>query len=85
MRLVFMEAGSGARAHVPLEMIEAVARYVSVPVIVGGGIRLASQARDIVTAGASLVVTGDVIEKTGSESLLKEFSEAIHAARAGSS
>lgn len=80
MRLVFMEAGSGAREHVPLEMIEAVAKYVSVPVIVGGGIRLAREARDIVQAGASLVVTGDIIEKTGSESLLKEFAEAVHTA-----
>ena len=85
MRLVFMEAGSGAREHVPLEMIEAVSRYVSVPVIVGGGIRRAREAGDIVRAGASLVVTGDIIEKTGSESLLREFAEAVHTAPAVSS
>jgi putative glycerol-1-phosphate prenyltransferase len=80
-RMVFMEAGSGAREHVPLEMITAVARYVSVPVTVGGGIREPHEAGDMVRAGASLVVTGDIIEKTGSESLLEEFARAVHTAR----
>jgi phosphoglycerol geranylgeranyltransferase len=78
MKLVFLEAGSGARDHVPLEMIKAVSSYVSIPVLVGGGIRDPETARQIVGHGASFVVTGDVIEKSGTTGLLRDFAEAIH-------
>jgi phosphoglycerol geranylgeranyltransferase len=78
MKLAFLEAGSGASEHVPPEMIEAVSRYVSIPVIVGGGINSPEDANKIARAGASLIVTGDIIEKEGSVEILKEFSEAVH-------
>jgi phosphoglycerol geranylgeranyltransferase len=79
MRLVFLEAGSGADSHVPLEMIGAVSDYISMPLIVGGGIKNPEEAERIVRAGASFVVTGDVIEKSGSVELLQEFTSAVHA------
>lgn len=78
MKLVFLEAGSGADHHVPVEMIEAVSKYVSVPVVVGGGIRTPDDANRIARAGASFVVTGDVIEKSGSAETLREFTAAVH-------
>jgi phosphoglycerol geranylgeranyltransferase len=78
MKLAFLEAGSGADLHVPLAMIEAVAAYTAMPVIVGGGIREAQVAADMVEKGASFVVTGDVIEKSGSIELAKEFAAAVH-------
>jgi phosphoglycerol geranylgeranyltransferase len=78
MKLVFLEAGSGARDHVPLEMTEAVSRYVSIPVLVGGGIRDPEAARQMVKHGASFVVTGDVLEKSGTIGLMRDFAEAIH-------
>jgi phosphoglycerol geranylgeranyltransferase len=78
MKIVFLEAGSGAQDHVPLEMIAAVGGYVSIPVLVGGGIRDPEAAREIVRHGASFVVTGDVIEKNGTIGLLRDFAEAIH-------
>lgn len=78
MRLAFLEAGSGAEASVPPEMIEAVSSYISIPLIVGGGIRSPEQAETVARAGASFVVTGDVIEKQGSVELLKEFTAAVH-------
>jgi putative glycerol-1-phosphate prenyltransferase len=78
MRLAFLEAGSGADASVPPEMIQAVSSYVSIPLIVGGGIRNPEQAEKVARAGASFVVTGDVIEKKGSVELLKEFTAAVH-------
>jgi phosphoglycerol geranylgeranyltransferase len=80
MKMVFLEAGSGAQRHVPRDMIEAVSRYVSVPVIVGGGIRTPEDASRIARAGASLVVTGDIIEKSGSVEMLREFTAAVHSA-----
>jgi len=78
MRLVFMDAGSGAREHVPEAMVRAVADYVDLPVMVGGGIRSPESARSLVESGASLVVTGDIVERTGDSGLLKEIAEAVH-------
>jgi phosphoglycerol geranylgeranyltransferase len=80
MKLVFLEAGSGARHHVPEETIGAVSKYVSVPVVVGGGIRTPEDARAVVSAGASFVVTGDIIEKQGSVEMLRDFTSAVHSA-----
>jgi len=66
MRLVYLEAGSGARQPVPPEMISLVKRVIDVPLIVGGGIRTAKDARKAVESGADIVVTGTAIEKAGS-------------------
>lgn len=78
MRAVFLEAGSGARRHVPADMVEAVRGGVSLPVIVGGGISTPEIAGRMVRAGASFVVTGDIVEKRGSKTVLYEFSRAVH-------
>jgi putative glycerol-1-phosphate prenyltransferase len=78
MRAVFLEAGSGADAHVPAEMIRAVSGYVSVPVIAGGGIRTPEVAAELVRAGATFIVTGDIIERHASQKILQEFSRAVH-------
>ncbi|WP_297469481.1 geranylgeranylglyceryl/heptaprenylglyceryl phosphate synthase [Thermococcus sp.] len=66
MRLVYLEAGSGAEKPVPPEMISLVKKVIDVPLIVGGGIRTGEQARRAVEAGADIVVTGTAIEKAGS-------------------
>ena len=79
MKLAFLESGSGAAVHVPLEMIEAVSGTVSIPLIVGGGIKSPGEANLIARAGASFIVTGDVIEKNGSVAMLREFTAAVHA------
>ncbi|MFQ5677135.1 MAG: geranylgeranylglyceryl/heptaprenylglyceryl phosphate synthase [bacterium] len=79
MRLVYLEAGSGAQKSVPNELIAGVKKYVSIPIIVGGGIRTPEEARAKVEAGAAFVVTGNVLEKHGNNGLIKEFAEAVHA------
>jgi len=78
MKLIYLEAGSGARWSVPEDMISSVAGYCSLPIVVGGGIRDPRVARDKIEAGASFVVTGNVIEGGGGESLVREFAEAVH-------
>ena len=55
-----------------------VARYISLPVIVGGGIRDAETARAKVEAGASFVVTGSLVEDDHAR--LREVSAAVHVA-----
>ncbi|MFB0501339.1 MAG: phosphoglycerol geranylgeranyltransferase, partial [Candidatus Bathyarchaeia archaeon] len=63
MRFVYLEAGSGAKQAPPNDMIKAVKEFVSIPLIVGGGIRTSHQVREAVDAGADIVVTGTVVEE----------------------
>ena len=76
MQLIYLEAGSGAEIPVPDPMISSVKKQVSVPIIVGGGIRSPETAQQKVEAGADFIVTGNVIEKD--PSLMSAFAEAIH-------
>lgn len=76
MKLIYMDAGSGARHPVPDVMIHSVKESIKVPLIVGGGIRTADQATAACRAGADLVVTGNAIEKD--MNLINRISDAIH-------
>ncbi|MDZ7319750.1 MAG: geranylgeranylglyceryl/heptaprenylglyceryl phosphate synthase [candidate division KSB1 bacterium] len=78
MKLIYLEAGSGALHPVPDEMIQAVARMCSLPVIVGGGIQTPEVAQQKVKAGASFIVTGNVLETGKRDRIIREFAEAIH-------
>ena len=78
MKMVYLDAGSGAEVSVPEEMIEAIARHCSLPVIVGGGIRTPEEARRKVEAGASFLVTGTITELNNHRSFIREFAEAVH-------
>ena len=77
MKLVYLETGSGARESVPDEMVRSVVDYITLPVIVGGGIREPAVARAKIEAGASFVVTGTTVEVDPSR--LRELSAAVHA------
>lgn len=76
MKLVYLEAGSGAEKPVPVEMVKRVSAYVDIPVIVGGGIRNVEHAHKVAKAGASFVVIGNALED--SPLMVKEFAQAIH-------
>ncbi|MGQ9561590.1 MAG: geranylgeranylglyceryl/heptaprenylglyceryl phosphate synthase [Candidatus Oleimicrobiaceae bacterium] len=78
MKLIYLEAGSGAAHSVPPEMIKAVSSYVTLPVVVGGGITSPQEARAKVDAGASFVVTGNVLEGGNDVQLVRRFAEAVH-------
>ncbi len=62
MSLVYLEAGSGADRPIPTKMIKAVKKSISIPLIVGGGIRGAKAAKAAAKAGADIIVTGNVTE-----------------------
>ena len=81
MRLVYLEAGSGASAPVPPVVVRRVRDYVSIPLIVGGGIRTPEQAADARRAGADMIVVGDAIEKDRSPGLVKSLADAVHGER----
>ena len=76
MKLIYLEAGSGAKKPVAKNVVEAVTETLDIPVIVGGGIRNAETASEKVKAGASIIVTGTVIEENSS--LMSELADAIH-------
>ena len=65
MRFVYLEAGSGAPAPVPPEMVRAVRDVLAIPLIVGGGIRSGPDARTLLKAGANILVTGTITEEEG--------------------
>ena len=62
MRLVYLEAGSGANFPVPTEMINYVKKGLSLPLVVGGGIKTTIQLTAAFDAGADIVVVGNVFE-----------------------
>lgn len=61
-KLVYLEAGSGAKKAIPLEMIALIAENVKIPIVVGGGIVTLSQIQEAYNAGADLVVIGTAFE-----------------------
>ena len=78
MKLIYLEAGSGAARSVPDEMIRAVVSAVDIPLIVGGGIRDAETVAAKVAAGASFVVVGNHLENLTNQAELKLFVDAAH-------
>ena len=65
MRLVYLEAGSGADSPVPTKMVALVKKLIGdVLLIVGGGIRSGAAAAELVAAGADLIVTGTAVERS---------------------
>jgi phosphoglycerol geranylgeranyltransferase len=77
MDLFYLEAGSGAPDPVPTDMIRAVKGQSRLPLVVGGGIRSQEAAREVVEAGADIVVTGTVVERDKGMEALKGIIEAV--------
>lgn len=62
MQLIYLEAGSGAKVAVSQTIIEAVKADISIPLIVGGGIKTKQALQNAYNAGADLVVIGTAFE-----------------------
>lgn len=71
MKLIYLEAGSGAINPVPQRLIAAVRSQIDIPIIVGGGIRSVEQLNAAFAAGADVVVIGNAIEQN--PELLKDI------------
>jgi phosphoglycerol geranylgeranyltransferase len=76
LKLIYLDAGSGALNPVPASMIRAVAEQIQVPLIVGGGITTPQKAIENCRSGADLIVVGNAIEKD--IDLMQSVSEAVH-------
>lgn len=76
LKLLYMDAGSGAQRPISTAMIEAVSGATDIPLIIGGGIRTAAQAQANVRAGADIIVVGNVLEEQ--PQLMAAIAKAVH-------
>jgi phosphoglycerol geranylgeranyltransferase len=76
MKLIYMDAGSGAKRAITESMISMVSANIEIPLIVGGGITDPEKAYRNCKAGADVIVIGNAIEKD--PSLIKEMATAVH-------
>ena len=76
LKLIYMDAGSGAVKPISTTMIETVSAGINIPLVVGGGITTPEKALKNVQAGADAIVVGNAIEKD--PSLIAEMAEAVH-------
>ncbi len=81
MRFVYLEAGSGAKQNVSPEMVKTVRKVFGGFLIVGGGIKDAKTAKQIVAAGADALVIGTLLEKGGKLKKLSEIAKAIQSSK----
>jgi len=76
LKLIYLDAGSGAEREINARMISSVRKAVTVPLIVGGGINTRQKALNALEAGADLIVIGNALEKN--PNLLIEISDKVY-------
>ena len=76
LKLIYMDAGSGAQRPIPADMIEQVSKHIQIPLVVGGGITTPEKAKQNCIAGADIIVVGNAVEKD--PALIQAIAEAIH-------
>jgi len=76
LSLIYMDAGSGAKKCISIDMIKSVSTNIQIPLIIGGGINTADKAISACKAGADIIVIGNAIEKD--TSLIKKIAKAIN-------
>ena len=79
MHFLYLEGGSGAKNPVPPEMIRVVKQCVEIPLVVGGGIRTREQALAASSAGADIIVTGNVTETGDTKGKISDIIAGINA------
>jgi phosphoglycerol geranylgeranyltransferase len=77
MQMIYLEAGSGAQQTVPDDMVRMVRSYTDIPLIVGGGIRDVKTAVAKLSAGADIIVTGNLLLQKNGLSNMKAIARAV--------
>ena len=75
LKMIYMDAGSGADKAISQSMIKKVKENISIPLIIGGGINTPEKAVESCKAGANIIVVGNACEKN--EALIKEIADNI--------
>jgi phosphoglycerol geranylgeranyltransferase len=81
MHFIYLEGGSGAKNPVPPEMIRTVKHFIDIPLIVGGGIRTKGQALAAASAGAEIIVTGNITESIHAKEKVSEIIDGVKGTR----
>ena len=76
MKMIYLEAGSGAIKSLNTSIVKEVQQHTSAPVIVGGGIDSPEKAISLCQSGADMIVVGNAIEKD--VTLVRKIAKAIH-------
>jgi phosphoglycerol geranylgeranyltransferase len=76
LKMIYLDAGSGARFQVSQQMIKAVKENIDIPLIVGGGIRTPEKVFEACQAGADMIVIGNALENN--PELISELARAVH-------
>jgi len=80
LKLIYMDAGSGAKTPISSEMIQQVSKHIKVPLVIGGGITSAEKAKENCQAGADIIVVGNAVEKD--PALIEAIAQAVHSLNA---
>ena len=78
LKLIYLEAGSGALHSIPIPMLEQVKQNIHIPLITGGGLRTPEEVSQAAIAGADIIVVGNAFEKNSG--LISEMADAVHKA-----
>ena len=76
LKYIYLEAGSGAKTSVNINMIKGVKENINIPLIVGGGIKTPNDVKNVIIAGADIIVVGNAIEEN--PEILNELVEISH-------
>jgi putative glycerol-1-phosphate prenyltransferase len=76
MKIIYLDAGSGAEKPISDTMIREVKKSIKIPLIIGGGIKNESQLENVCKSGADIVVIGNAFEKK--TSLIQSFASIVH-------
>lgn len=76
LKMIYLEAGSGAENTVSPDMVKLVRDHISVPLITGGGVRDTLAARRLCDAGTDMIVVGTAVENNGH--LLAALCDTLH-------
>ena len=77
MKYIYFDSGLSAAQPIPAGMIRSIKKELTIPLIIGGGIRTAVDARRVRQAGADMVVTGTIIENAGYRERLRSILSAL--------
>ncbi|RLD65752.1 MAG: geranylgeranylglyceryl/heptaprenylglyceryl phosphate synthase [Bacteroidetes bacterium] len=76
LKLIYMDAGSGAENPIPEDMIKLVKQNIDIPLIIGGGLKNESQVENVCKSGADIIVVGNAFENDNTKIL--NMAEIVH-------
>jgi putative glycerol-1-phosphate prenyltransferase len=62
-KIIFLDAGSGAKKTVPISILKEIKKHTNAPIIVGGGVKTTKKLILLNKIGVNIIVVGNHIEK----------------------